>query len=61
MTVVDTMDVSVVVPSFDVVDVVGAIADSEGIFCAMDFVMHSSVELSCVKCVGNSLSIDHRF
>ena len=61
MTVADTMDVSVVVPRFNVSDVTGAIADSEGIFCARDFVMHSSVELSCVECVGNSLWFGHHF
>ena len=60
VSVVDTKDVSVVVPSLNIVGVIGAIGDSEGSCCAMEIQMHSSVELSCVKCVGNSVTNDNR-
>jgi len=61
LSVVDTKDVSVVVPSLNIVGVIGAIGEGEGIFCVMEIQMHSSVELSCVKCVGNSVTNDNRF
>ena len=42
MSVVDTKDVSVVVPSLSIVGVIGAIGDSDGIFGAMEMQNHSS-------------------